>query len=153
MLGTDDGGKTWEWLSAGEGLEFRDIHFVNMSYGWGIDDSDNILHTSDGGTTWTVQRLGNGKALTRIFFVNERQGWVVGDDILHTSDGGATWKYQLQRRRPEDARLEGVSFSDSQHGWAFKRMEILSTDDGGKSWKTVFRRPILPESAQTRIPR
>jgi photosystem II stability/assembly factor-like uncharacterized protein len=146
LLGTSDGGKTWNTLATERQFALRSISFVNIKEGWGIDHSDNILHTTDGGTTWNKQRTGNGTAMTSIFFVSADEGWAVGDDILYSNDGGMTWKNQLRQSRPEDGRIEAVAFKDKQHGWAIRINEILSTIDGGKSWKPIFSKDSDPRT-------
>ena len=53
--------------------------------------------------------------------------------IVHTTDGGKTW---LQQEADTENNLLGVSFVDSQHGWAIGHSgEILHTADSGKTWK------------------
>ena len=58
----------------------------------------------------------------------------VGDHghVLFSTDQGRTWTQSLT---PTRAMLTGVSFLDSQHGWAVGHDGvILATSDGGQTW-------------------
>jgi photosystem II stability/assembly factor-like uncharacterized protein len=56
--------------------------------------------------------------------------------ILFSDDDGQSW---TQAAVPVSVLLTGVSFADSQNGWAVGHSGvILKTVDGGQTWKTQF---------------
>jgi len=60
--------------------------------------------------------------------------WAGGEGgIFATTDGGETWQRQYSS---SDAVVNGLSFSDSTHGWAAGSDGLLlSTTDGGVTWQ------------------
>lgn len=94
-----------------------------------------INTTTASGATW--RSVFNGSTALRAVSVvgTTHNGiWVVGDSgtILHSADGGQTWGQQNSGTR---ARLDGVHFIDTQHGFAVGHDGlILGTADGGGHW-------------------
>jgi hypothetical protein len=64
-------------------------------------------------------------------FVDASNGWIVGGLIYRSTDGGQSW---VQQYAPTDL-LYGVSFADTQNGWAVGwGPTLLHTTDGGQHW-------------------
>jgi photosystem II stability/assembly factor-like uncharacterized protein len=66
--------------------------------------------------------------------------WVVGRPgsvALHSADRGETWEVV---RTGQPLPLDGIFFTDEQHGWAVGELgTIVATTDGGKTWQVQHR--------------
>ncbi len=106
LLRTTNGGSSWEKLTfegEGEGMQMRDIVFLDSQTGYVVSNMGLLYSTPDGGATWTngFMRYNDGYSyatLHAITFVDDRFGWIVGEGILgshgvifNTQDGGKTW--------------------------------------------------------------
>lgn len=136
LLGTSNGGKTWEKLAFVFQQKIQAIYFTDPQHGWVYDAGGSIYRTMDGGRTWAVMVSGNGAApLLGIFFLNNNnEGWVVGKsgDIRHSTDGGKSWQKQTS---PASVALHTVFFNDKDNGWAAgDNGVVLGTQDGGAHW-------------------
>jgi photosystem II stability/assembly factor-like uncharacterized protein len=140
ILRTDNGGKSWQALDIGTGLDLWSVAFATPQSGWVAGDEGAILHTEDGGRSWHGQTSGTSSNLGAVAFVNAQSGWVVGrhGTIQHTEDGGRTWK--KQSIGVPNFFLLCLSFVNSQSGWvAGEKGTIVHTEDGGNSWHTQTR--------------
>ena len=52
ILGTTDGGATWQIQRSGTSQALAGIFFTNRLHGWAVGHSNTILKTTDGGQTW-----------------------------------------------------------------------------------------------------
>ncbi len=98
----------------------------------GLRRIDTLLRTVNGGVTWQRLHTGTGsrRNLTGMRFTSPKDGWVSGGgEIIHTSDGGAHWTSQLSIR----PTVIGLTFADSQNGWAACGA-VYHTTDGGADW-------------------
>ncbi len=110
ILGTSDGGATWEerFVGSTEGRRSWKISFPTPDVGYvatqGPVESAVILKTVDGGQTWTelpVSASGFGGGFWGVGFTTPERGWIsrtrtndpfdVVNDVYETSDGGETW--------------------------------------------------------------
>ncbi|MGH9822423.1 MAG: WD40/YVTN/BNR-like repeat-containing protein [Blastocatellia bacterium] len=58
VIGTSDGGRTWNPVWIAQGQKLRSVHFVNASQGWvATEDGDYIYRTDDGGRRWNVEKV------------------------------------------------------------------------------------------------
>jgi photosystem II stability/assembly factor-like uncharacterized protein len=103
VLGTDDGGATWErrFVSADTGnfsewawkISFPtpEIGYVSVEYEGG-GPTGKVLKTTDGGQTWEEIDVPNGGSMQGIGFITPDLGWTSGrgNDTM-TDDGGGTW--------------------------------------------------------------
>jgi len=135
---TTDGGVTWsqQFIQAtrnGEDVSFNAIYFSDLTHGWAVGKSGNVLKTTDGGTTWTwVTTTGMSTSSTSkcVFFLDANTGWIssnqehsdgIGTEfVLATKDGGITWTAQPT---PVNNSIYSLSFVDANHGW-------LTSDNG-----------------------
>ena len=133
VIHTDDGGASWQRLSAPTREELIHIDFADDKRGWIVGASGTILHTEDG-KVWTAQRSGTTATLYHVDFRNSRTGWAVGErgTVLRTMDGGENW---LNVSVPVQSTLLSVKFADENRGWIVGRGGvILRSEDGGRTW-------------------
>ena len=101
LLGTHDGGASWQGVDADVPMGLLAIDFVDSDFGWAVGDAGVITRTEDGGATWTAQQGGTDLYtrpwLADVDFVDRANGWAVGTmsgtgsadgRILHTTTGG-----------------------------------------------------------------
>lgn len=148
VLGTEDGGESWEWLGP-EGeprprIKARAIHFVDREHGHLVGRHGDVKRTRDGGRNWEPCRSTPGgddaPHLFGLHFADADHGWAVGEGgtIWHTSNGGKRWR--SQDSGVEDF-LYDVHFIDRQRGWAvghdrtLRRGVVLGTRNGGGDWE------------------
>lgn len=138
VLRSENGGMTWQLLTAELVSGFQDVCFVDSLYGWAVGDNYNdasIVHTTDGGQTWMVQPTNPPSSLEGVFFLDHFRGWTVGFSgrLFRTVDGGQTWLYYMI---PDFYPVyQDVYFLDSLNGWAAGQSEsIVHSTDGGVTW-------------------
>lgn len=154
ILGTTDGGRTWQ-SQIKLSVSIFDLSFVDKQTGWASGSTGAIYHTTDGGRTWNAQRseleLGDGPVLpnsegaklftvTAIHFVDAQYGYAVARSeeestgrVLGTSNGGAAWSKQ---RIIADAGARDVFFVNPSEGWTLVEggQYIYHTIDGNRTW-------------------
>ncbi len=136
-----------------EGLAILSVTFTNSNNGWILTPAQ-LMETTNGGETW-VTRLESESADRSFYslaFVTSSMGFIVGTQqkngkssalILRTNDSGKSWQEALinvipQSSNKENSRLFGVSFCNSQVGWAVGSNMIVRTDDSGQTWKIQY---------------
>ena len=98
IIGTEDGGATWEerFVGSARGSWAWKISFPTPAVGYvatqGPSPGGIVLKTTDGGQTWTEIDLPTTMSFWGIGFVTSLRGWVAGDEVFETADGGATWE-------------------------------------------------------------
>ncbi len=104
ILGTSDGGNSWEHLTSGVEDALYSVDMVDDKIGWIAGQDGLILNTVDGGKTW--QRQESGATVTdkdgttqpiylfAIDALDTNRAFAVGDrsTLVTTTDGGKTWK-------------------------------------------------------------
>jgi photosystem II stability/assembly factor-like uncharacterized protein/subtilisin-like proprotein convertase family protein len=138
VLGTTDGGQTWELLLLPSSL-LSSVDFINENEGWAVGRDGKIFHATGGGSNWNIQESPISGLLTGVSFVDEDNGWIVSRDnwgeIIHTSNGGSTWTEQTN---PSAKPLHDVFFINANKGWAVGMdTTIIRTTDGGQNWSQV----------------
>jgi photosystem II stability/assembly factor-like uncharacterized protein len=137
VLGTEDGGRTWQPRESGTKEKLFDIVFAGRN-GWAAGMNGTIVATTDGGRTWARQKTGTTQAIEGIFFLTEKLGWAVGwaGTILKTTDGGATWK--LIKAEVAQWSTSSIFFKDENTGWAAGFSgQLIHSKDGGLTWAIV----------------
>lgn len=157
IIRTTDYGNTWQdvtpttALGADASGDFVDGNNAWVAYTYG-GNTIHIDHTSDGGQSWQKYTTTEPSpaVLDPPHFLNNQEGWLevsinggpgAGQemvDILHSLDGGQTW--QRVNRPPNDGLKNGISFKDSQNGWATGNDAsngawLYVTHNGGQSWQ------------------
>ena len=139
VLGTGDGGQSWQVLGRWNDLALHDLDFIDRQRGWVVGGGGALLRTIDGGRSWTLDRTaGFDRSLFRVQFVDRRRGFAVGEkrSVFRTRDGGASWK-RLSAGR---ARLHSLCFLDGRRGWVGGDGGLVQwTADGGQTWQ---QRPL-----------
>lgn len=137
LLRTDDGGASWQRVSAPVKVELLHLDFRGEKRGWIVGDRGTILRTADGGETWRQQRVNTTATLYHVDFEDDETGWAVGErsTILRTTDGGATWLAVEVPVLGPRATLLSVAFANKDDGWIVGRNGmILRSSDGGRTW-------------------
>ncbi len=97
------------------------------------------------GSTWKYVNLDVAESVRRAWDFHAVHGtgshyWIVGRPgsvALHSADGGLKWQVV---RTGQQLPLNGIFFTDEQHGWAVGELgTIAATSDGGKTWQVQHR--------------
>jgi len=109
LLGTTDGGATWETLKPVEAKQVGRPSFINPLEGWITSVSMSgvgLEKTTDGGRTWQPMTLptfteGTLSYLGQVVFFDRCEGFLLGSDseakktaLFYTTDGGEGWQQQ-----------------------------------------------------------
>ena len=132
VLHTVDGGLHWDIQVTRKYGRFHCVQALSTRRAWVSGALDTLLRTVNGGVTWKRLHTGTGsrRNLTGMRFTSPNNGWVSGGgEIIHTSDGGAHWASQFSIR----PTVIGLTFADSQNGWATCGA-VYHTTDGGADW-------------------
>jgi photosystem II stability/assembly factor-like uncharacterized protein len=149
LLGTVDGGKTWESKPSSTSDVLRDIFFIDENNGWLVCEVNvyelktkdqpraYLMHTTDGGQHWVrvnIKGVDVDARLVRAVFTQGGRGWAFGEGgvIFATRDGGVTW---TRSQSPTRHLLLGGIFIDEDRGWLVGAgATIIQTSDGGDTW-------------------
>ncbi len=98
IMGTSDGGKTWDirYQGSRNGNLCWKISFPSNRIGYvsleSSNDSVYVLKTTDKGATWTEKLLSNQNVRVQgIGFIDEQTGWAGATKNFVTYDGGENW--------------------------------------------------------------
>ena len=126
---TTDGGDNWLEQSIGNNT-FRQVCFINESFGW-ITGTSEFLITTDGGLNWNFRDVPTNGGLYSAYFVNQNIGWIVGGKVWRTTDGGVNWINSFNGTQ----NLYSVYFVNENIGWTVGEDGIiLKTTDGGTTF-------------------
>lgn len=130
IMGTDDGGDTWDvrYESATEGSWGWKFTFPSALVGYaavqGPTPGGIVLKTTDGGQTWTELPVDLDVGFSGIGFATETLGWVGGDRraVYETQDGGLTWELvrlgeSMNRFRMMDS---GIGFASGRRVYKYE---------------------------------
>jgi photosystem II stability/assembly factor-like uncharacterized protein len=161
LLGTLDGGKTWQAKSQPTGDILRDIYFTDDQTGWLVCETNvyelktkdqprtYLMQTSDGGEHWNRINIPGADVDARVLravFNHGGRGWAFGEGgaIYATRDGGENW---TRLKSPTRHLLLGGTFIDEDRGWLVGAgTTIIQTSDGGETWH-LSRLPVANENA------
>ena len=119
---------------------FKDIYFVDSSFGCTISE-DEILVTTDGGVTWKSRIPYQGYQdynYYSVFFITHRIGWIGGIKgvILKTTNSGDTWSRLSQNNI--STKWNDIFALDTENVWIVgDNGKILHTQNGGTSWDEI----------------
>ena len=133
LLASEDAGKTWDEIAAGQQL--FDLQFVSASTGWAIG-GDALFRTTNGGRTWSVLRTGGSfvNALSdNVVFLKEINSGNAAQ-IVKTLDGGATWTNVGAPR----VGVTALRYFDAQHAVRSALDQTVEfSSDGGATWQAA----------------
>lgn len=103
LVGTSDGGSTWQTLGEPAGDPLVRAQFTSPSDGFGVSASGQLVQTADGGVSWQNVPLSVSatalcvatSASSSVAYVADEQG-----DVFRSADGGATWSEDYQSTIP-----------------------------------------------------
>lgn len=143
VLGTQDGGETWQLLRATPGVEqpILSLHFDSAShaiavglYGWAIE-------TQDGGRTWSELAVEAGDSTDRHLlhvFASPR------GTLFIAGEGGSIWRSEDQGRHWQEVATgkkgslwHGLALSDGTLVVCGMRGHLWRSSDDGRSWQPV----------------
>lgn len=148
IIGTWDGGDTWESVFEGQRARAGDnrtvyeaISFMTPDVGWIVGSSSTVVRSEDGGKNWAQPDDIDFDAYGNVYgvkFLSETEGWAVGQEamILHTTDAGDYWEPVENDAEDFGYDLKDFAFSaDGSQAWVVgDGGTILHTSDGGETW-------------------
>ncbi|MEW6050289.1 MAG: YCF48-related protein [Candidatus Zixiibacteriota bacterium] len=138
MLGTKDGGATWNQVGPSySGTTLGGIDFTNSTYGVAVGDSGKVLISADGGDHWEPHTFDKSWMLWKVDMLTPDTGYAVGRSglIIKTIDGGRGWTPQ---NSTVTTSLADLQFFDTQEGFVVgNNAVILHTTNGGQLWEAV----------------
>ncbi len=146
-LFTKDGGETWSSRPTPGATHNFDIAFKDSLEGMVVGADGHCYKTTDGGNTWVGmwQAPVGGVSYFCVCYLSPTQVLVAGgSNIGQSDDGGLTWWSRLVGY---DGQVNGISFGNSQIGWAASAIRIFKSTNGGKIW---IPQPIPPGSGYLR---
>ena len=95
ILGTEDGGDSWEerFRTTGDDAQWGwKLSFPTPEVGYAsVENAGKVIKTTDGGLTWTALSI-PAPSLQGIGFITPQLGWAGGRSTPQvTTDGGLTW--------------------------------------------------------------
>ena len=140
ILGTKDGGKSWNVLLVDSSAEFSAIKLKNNNEIWTVSGG-NITYSLDDGKSWSEIKLDT--YLDDIFFLNSSTGYAVGGNltagrIFETTDGGNTWSsLDSLNGHSSTNYINNIVFANDSIGWMTTTGGIFKIEEGGNNWKNV----------------
>src|SRR6266536_35994 len=149
LLGTEDGGRSWQTKPRPSEDVLRDIYFSDELNGWVVCERNiydlktkqeprtYLMNSTDGGEHWKrvdIRGADVDARLVRAFFGAGGRGWTFGEvsAIYTPSDAGKNW---VRLQSPTRHLLLGGTFVDDDRGWFVGAgATILQTSDGGETW-------------------
>lgn len=143
ILRTEDGGATWEGVSAGVNFQWWDVSFHDTLNGFACGDKQaffpSVAWTSDGGRSWTSKSFGMMVDFHDIETLGPTTAIVTGSTFVwKTTDGGQTWPSVTPM---PFGTYHGMDFVNPLEGW-IAGSEIYRTVDGGQNFQHQFTPPV-----------
>jgi len=139
-LRTEDGGRTWQTLTAPSGYSTV-VAFFDARRGV----SAGPRWTEDGGNTWQDAQFPATMGFGAVSFVDDQHGWFAASKLLKTNDAGATWT------AVSDRSFADLAFISGMEGWGTTtsprtdalHITVLHTTDGGVSWQEQYNKDVV----------
>lgn len=134
LLGSNNGGQTWQLVDCGSSEILRSVFAVNGST-WAVGMNGILVYSLDTGQTWMTDTLGNGAHLNKVFFIDSDTGFIAGNGglLLRTTDRGQHWTTVSTFTL---GGLNDVYFLNASEGWLCgDNGKIWHTTNGGLQWK------------------
>ena len=144
ILGTTDGGETWQLLREEPGKErvLMSIWFENAQHGLAVGQFGLALETDDAGKTWRERHLVEAgeqadKHMMDIFPASNGLVFVAAESgsIFRSEDGGRHWK--VVQTDNKGSFWTGKMMADGSLVAAGMRGHVYRSDDKGLSWQEI----------------
>jgi photosystem II stability/assembly factor-like uncharacterized protein len=140
LIGTTDGGTTWQQKFNGVYYSFDGLYFFNslkgLAFGTlGAPASGAFFKTANGGINWETFDIGFYPYCC--FFIDSLTGWcgvfpISGNNsILKTTDGGNTWS---DFPSPSTDPINKIHFFNNNSGWVLSGDDLYHTSNAGIIW-------------------
>jgi photosystem II stability/assembly factor-like uncharacterized protein len=120
LVGTTDGGATWNTLINNSTNLIRGLYFKDRNTGWfcGRSSTSGLSYKStNAGVNWTNIAGQLNFSLNSVRFVSDLVGYATsGPAIMKTTDGGVTWAADYTGTVGFGS--SSTCFVDANHGWA-----------------------------------
>ena len=141
ILISDDGGTTWNQVSAPTRATLTAVFFLDDRLGWAVGHDAVVLKTEDAGKTWQLVYCAPEMELPLldVWFGDAETGFAVGayGTVLTTRDGGTTWRAGLIEE-DGDSHLNHIARAPSGRIYvAAERGTLYRSDDLGQTWATL----------------
>jgi photosystem II stability/assembly factor-like uncharacterized protein len=133
ILGTQNGGESWNIQSIETQRQLNGIHFVSSTLGWVVGNNGVMARSSSGGQKWTLLTEASVENLKSVFAISQLTAWAVGDagTILKTTNGVSF----VPKSSGVTTNLNKVYFLNASVGWVVGESGlILKTVNGGETW-------------------
>jgi photosystem II stability/assembly factor-like uncharacterized protein len=129
ILGTKDGGASWQTQYSGLAYSNEVISTVDRNNVWVLNGNNQVIRTSNGGATWDVHDAGFSD-IKDLSAADASTAWAVRSSgaIIKSIDGGSTW---VEQASGYTGGLIGVHAVDPSTAWALGSGLFLKTADGG----------------------
>jgi photosystem II stability/assembly factor-like uncharacterized protein len=147
IMGTADGGETWETIFSDKNWSIRDLDFIDEMNGWTFfsyyspseETAYGIKKTVDGGQSWQTLKTWD-EQLRGMFVVNDSVLFIWGNVIKKTVDGGRSWIDVTPSI--DDIDITSLWFFNPDFGFVTQKSDstnknLLKTTNGGISWDEV----------------
>jgi photosystem II stability/assembly factor-like uncharacterized protein len=152
VLRSSDRGRTWSYARTPTQRTLYAVSFADERHGWVVGAGGVLMRSTDAGASWRRQTVhitdefGDILELDSDLFgvaaLSPTEAFAVGDfgTLLRTRDGKNWQQVPIEEEvfadeNLPDRILNGIYFSDRQHGWiAGEFGTILRTVDGGETW-------------------
>ncbi|OYD15420.1 hypothetical protein CH333_05850 [candidate division WOR-3 bacterium JGI_Cruoil_03_44_89] len=146
ILGTDDGGETWNIESDGHTKYYARIQLLDTLHGYAAG-GDGVFGRKEGAIWQRVFTQWYQTDFYGVAFADTLNGWMCGrpspeaggeaSHIVHTTEGGSSWELQV-----EDSVYDflDICFIGGKYGWVVGGKDstyeplILHTADAGQHW-------------------
>lgn len=165
ILGTTDGGETWNHLPGPVLTNFFQLFHSGPADVWPFSATDvairwnsvNLIRTTDGGQSWTLEDPDDIWPDGRIYVLDSDTYFKydpAGRRIHKSTDAGQTWTAGPATVPPLDAgdTILDFYFYDEMNGWIIGSPIIaFHTQDGGQTWTETAQIIRLPSPVYRRV--
>jgi photosystem II stability/assembly factor-like uncharacterized protein len=146
---SSNGGLNWTYFLPDSGTvnNYQSCYFLDSATGYlaALELSTNytfILKSVNSGALWNKYNTTIDNFIIRkFFFINSFTGWAAGERfgnvcLIKTTNGGLNWTEQYPNTN--DARVNGLYFSNSNSGFISTNLNILRTSNSGNNWSVYI---------------
>ena len=137
ILGTDDGGVSWDLQYHDESQEFGQIYITDDETVW-VTAFGGLFFSNDSGNSWSFVNFPEiNTMVSAVSFYNCSLGWAsTNQKVFSTDDGGLNWTVCESWSFDDTFRRMFIHSDSLLHGIGFDG--IYHSTDGGETWERVF---------------